>query len=369
MKTNRNIYITLGVVFFTVYFVCAARPIPRETVLIPRWLVSLESGNPVLLGDGSFRAPDGQWDERSLMPFELSGRFGYFDREGRFSINQAKRYNISLSAAHWAEYGDEPDQITINSSNRDTLAVINDPRGYPFFLDGRTFLVGSDQNAISQIDDSGGIQWVYDFASPLICVDAAAGLVLTGSFDGIIGVLDSSGRQVFSFEPGGSRYAIILGCAISRDGSKLALISGINAQRFLLLERFGTTGGDYKVVYHEFLASDFRRPVFVSFIDDDRWVVFEREGGIGFFDIGSRQTGKVDLKGEVIAVDGFGGQNLVFFIVSLPSGGKELVGIKLPDKVIIEAPFKSDDVFLGRMDSRLFIGGGQTLVSFDVDKR
>ena len=351
------------------YFVCAARPIPQETILIPRWLVSLESGNPIPLGDSSLRALHRQWDDRSLIPFELGGRFGYFDREGRFSINRAKRFNVSLSADRWAEYNEEPDSIEIFSNNGEMLTIINDPRGYPFFLDGRTFLIGSDQTAISQVDDAGAVNWVYEFASLLIDVDAAAGLVLAGSFDGVAGVLDSSGRQVFSFDPGGSRYAIILGCAISGDGSKIALISGINAQRFLLLERFGSTGSDYKVVYHEFLTSDFRRPVNVSFIDNDRWIVFERENGVGFFNVGSRRSGKVNLKGNVITVDGSGGQNLVFAIVSLPSGGKELVGIKLPDKVIIEAPFKNDDVFLGRLDSRLFIGGGQTLISFDVEKR
>ena len=360
----------MGTVVFAVYFFCAARPIPLETVLVPRWLNSLEYGKPVYLGDAPAEAgEDEEYDEGSLVPFELGSRFGYFDRDGRFAINQAKKANVSLSPQRWAEYDSEPDRITVNSPGGEALAVIENPRGYPFFLNGKTFVVNSEQNAISAIDDSGSPLWQYEFASPLTCVDSAADLVLAGSLDGVAGVLDSSGRQVFSFEPGGSRYSIILGCAISRDGSKLALISGIDDQRFLLLERFGNSASDYKVVYHEFLGSDYRRPVYISFIEDDRWIVFERDGGLGFFELGSRLSGKVELDGELSAIDHSGGQGLLFAVVSRPQNARELIGIRLPDRLIIKAPFKSGEVFLGRHDSRLFAGGKQTLISFDLEKR
>jgi len=200
-------------------------------------------------------------------------------------------------------------------------------------------------------------------------VDAAAGLLLAGSLDGVIVVIDSSGRKVFSFEPGGSRYPVVLGCALSRDGSGLALISGIDNQRFLFLEHFGASSGDYKVVYHEFLSGSFRRPVFISFIENDRWVLFERIGGLGFYEAGSRRTTKVGLDGEISMIDQSGGQGLVFTIISKSENRKELVGIMLPDRVMVAAPFKSDDVFLSRADSRLLIGGGRTLISFELEKK
>jgi hypothetical protein len=374
VKAKKKIWFVLGLAVFAVYFFIAARPIPLETVLVPRWLASLESGTPIPLGDSRLDdiarySGENRRDRNSLMPFELGSHFGYFDHDGNFSVNQTKNGNISLSPGRWAEYDAEPTEIAIHGSDGQTLAIIENPQGYPFFLDGRTFLIGSEQNALSEIDDSGAVLWTYEFASPLTCVDAAASLVLVGSLDGIVGVLDKSGRQIFSFEPGGSRYSIILGCAISRDGTKLAVISGIDDQRFLLLERFGTSASDYKVVYHEFQESDFRRPVYISFIEDDRWIVFERSSGLGFFEIGSRQTGNVTLNGGLSAIDHTGGQGLVFAVISRPGDVQELVGIRLPGRILINAPFKGDEVFLGRSQSRLFIGGKQTLVSFDIEKR
>jgi len=368
MIAERRVWFIAGIALFAAYFFIAARPIPLETVLIPCWISSIESDAPVSLGGGPVRDSGGFSADRKI-PFSMDGQFGYISRNGFFSVNQVKKANISLSPERWAEYEAEPERITVYDSSSETLTVIENPRGYPFFLDGRIFLISSEQNVISEMDRSGAVSWTYEFPAPLTCVDAAAGMVLAGSLDGVIGLLDGRGRQVFTFEPGGSRYSVILGCAMSRDGSRLAVVSGINDQRFLVLERFGANASDYKVVYHEFLNDGFRRPVHITFVENDRWVVFERDGGLGFYEISARQAGKVALNGEISAIDQSGGQGMVFVIISRFRDAKELIGIRLPGRIIIESPFRSEEVFLGRIDSRLIIGGGQTLVSFDLEKK
>ena len=368
MKAKR-IGLIAAIILFAVYFFLASRPIPPETVIIPSWLNSVESGIPITLN-----GVQDQGGKEEHIPFNLGNRFGYISRNGHFTVNRIKQANISLSQDCWAEYEAEPDSIEIKDSDGEIITRIENPRAYPFFLDNRIFLISSEQNAISAIDHSGSAEWTYEFAGPLTCVDAAAGLVLTGALDGVVGLLDSNGKLVFSFEPGGSRYPVILGCTLSRNGTQMAIIAGIDEQRFLMLERFGSGNYEFKVIYHEFLDNGFRRPVYISFIEDDRWVVFERGGGLGFYDIGSRQAGKVSLNGDISAIDCSGGQGIVFAVISRPtvygwSDAKELIGIRLPNKVIIESPFKSEDVFIARMDSRLIVGGGQILAAFDLEKR
>jgi len=370
---RKKIWLTAVTIFFVAYFFLAARQIPRQMVLVPRWLSSLESGETVRM-DGA--AETGTETEAArLIPFSLGSRFGFVALDdGRFSINRTAKSSVSLSGKYWTEYEAEPSRITIYDNTGETYAVIENPRGYPFFLDegrgqGRIFILGSEQNSISEIDASGAVLWAYEFAAQITCVDAAGGLLLAGALDGSIVIIDSSGRKVFSFEPGGSRYPVILGCAISSDGSRLGIISGIDNQRFLYLEHFGPSLGDYKVVYHEFLNDGFRRPVFISFVENDRWVIFERAGGLGLYEAGSRQAAKVELDGEVRAIDQSGGQGLIFAVLSGGGGMKELAGIMLPDRVMVAAPFRSDDVFLGRSESRLLVGGGRTIISFELEKR
>jgi len=370
---KKKIWVFTIIVLFIAYFFLAAREIPRQMVLVPRWISSLESGENVRMNEAA--------ETDALIPFSLGSRFGFVAREdGRFSINKTAKYNISLSGKYWAEYEAEPSRVTIYDNTGETYTVIENPRGYPFFFatpggaddgrgQGRIFIVGSEQNSISEIDSSGAVSWTYEFPAQITCVDAVRGLLLAGSLDGSIVIIDSMGRKVFSFEPGGSRYPVILGCAISRDGSRLGIVSGIDNQRFLYLERFGASPGDYKVVYHEFLNDGFRRPVFINFVENDRWVIFERIGGLGLYEVGSRQTAKVNLGGEISAIDQSGGLGLLFTIVSRDENMKELAGIMLPNRVMVAAPFKSSDVFLGRSDSRLLIGGGQTIISFELERK
>jgi hypothetical protein len=350
---------------FAIYFFAAARPVPPETVLIPLWLSSAETELiiPLQAAEAAARFP------QTEIPFRTENNFGYIGRGGDFIFKKALESNISLSAEYWAEYDSEPDKITVYNPSGETYAVIDNPRGYPFFLDGRCFLVNSEQNALSEVDRSGAAAWTHEFSAQLTCVDAAASLLVTGSLDGIVTVLDNRGSPVFNFEPGASRYPVILGCAISRNGTRIALVAGIDGQRFILLEKFGSSPGEYKVVYHEFLEGGFRRPVHVSFTGDDRWVIFERSGGLGIYEIGPRRLRKVELDGEIQAIDSSGEMGIVFSIVSHSSNEKELVGIKLPGKVILEMPFRSGNVFFDRIDSQLLIGGGQALISFDIEKR
>jgi hypothetical protein len=362
-KKKRKLLVCLAL--FTVYIFAAARPVPQETILVPRWFSSLESGYPVAF---SGEVPDSlPASAAEPIPFRLEKRFGYVNQDGRFSINQVLSGELSLSRDYWAEYEAIPESIDVRDPRGETALKIEKGRGHPLFLDNRIFLVGDEQTSLSALDERGEILWTYDFAAPLTCIDAAAGMVLTGSLDGAVEVLDASGRRVFLDRPAGSRISVILGCSLSRDGNMMGIISGVDDQRFLLLERFGT--GEYRVSYHEFLEDGFRRPVHISFIDRDNRIAFERQGGLGIYELNTRISRKIPLEGEIVALDGVGNDGLFFMISARGGLEKRLVGIDLPGTVIMEAPFKSRGVFLERRGSLLYLGGGSTLASFKLEKR
>jgi hypothetical protein len=378
-QRKKRIQIFIIFLLFIAYFIIAARPLPKETVLAPGWLSSLESDAPVSLGGAG--QPQGQPQGRPF-PFTLGSHFGYVNTAGFFSINNVKTGGVYLSENLWAEYSAEPEIIEIKNIDVETTVSIKSPKGYPILLDDRVFILGSEQNALSEIDKDGDVLWSYEFGAPLTCIDAASGLVLTGSIDGVVEILDAEGKRIFYFEPGGSRYSVILGCAISRNGSRIGIISGIDQQRFLMFERFG--GGDYKVICHEFLGEGYRRPVLVSFIDEDRRIVFEQADGLGCYNIKSRQWYSIPLDGKIAAVDNSGDKGFLFLINSYTGGRKELIGIRFPDDkkflvskynedrggvIFIKAPFKSDNVFLGRNGQMIVAGGGIKLISFVMEEK
>jgi hypothetical protein len=376
-REKKKYWVIAGLLLFIVYFFAAARPIPRETILSPRWLSSLDSDYPVYIGEnfaspesGGIEQPADQEPSGPLIPFHLGDRFGYVDSRGVFFMNQIKKSYVSLAENYWAEYGAEPERLEVFNPLGGLVTVIEKSRSYPLFLDNRIFLIGNEQNTLSALDDAGNILWTYDFAAPLTCVDAAGGIVLAGSLDGVVEVLDNRGKLLFSFEPGGSRLSVILGCAVSGDGSRLGIISGIDDQRFLLLERFGgTTASEYKVVYHEFLEDGFRRGVYISFIEQDSQIVFERQGGLGIYKISARRSSKIPLEGEINAIDDSGGDGLLFVVSSPREGQKKFIALRLTGRIIMEAPFKSETAFLSRSGSRIYTGGGMTLAAFELERR
>jgi hypothetical protein len=370
-KGKQRYFYFLGFPVFIVYVFIAAQPIPRETILVARWLSSLESNYPITVnsGDGA-----GDLPAQGFLPFKLGNRFGYVGENGHFIINNIKkeRTRISISDENWAEYEALPASIQVFDSRNNPVLTIENPTGYPVFMDNTIYIVGNEQNSLTALDSGGEALWTYDFPAPLTCIDGAAGYVLAGTLDGTVELLNSSGRPVFpAFEPGGSRRLAIYGCAISKDASRLAVISGIDDQRFLLLERSGDT---YKVVYHEFLSDGFRGEVYVSFIENDSRIAFEREGGLGLYDIASRTSIFLPLEGEIAALDNTGGSGYLFVISSVDGGPglkrhKRFVAIRLPGTIVINAPFRSENAFLGRRGDRIYLGGDSTLASFELGEK
>ena len=371
-KGNRKWWYILGLAALVIYILISARPIQEETILKPRWITSLESNYPVSMGDFSVQEAEGP------IPFLLGDRFGYIGDDGKFAINQIRGGYISMSDSNWAEYEALPSSIRVMNSLNEPVLTIEDAKGYPLFLDNRIFIVGSDQNSLTALGPAGEELWTHDFPAPLTCIDAADGYVLAGTLDGAVELLNSSGAAVFTpFEPGGSRLSVILGCAISRDASHLAVISGIDDQRFLLLERAEVenrtsrspaSGDTYKVVYHEFLPNGFRRPVHISFVDNDSKVAFERDGGLGIFDINSRTSVSLSLEGEIAVLDNSGGDRFLFVITSQGPRQKRFIMIRYPAFIVNEAPFKSDNAFFARRNNILYLGGDLSMASFELEK-
>jgi hypothetical protein len=371
-KRKKKYWFILGLPLFIFYIFAAARPIPRETIVSPRWLSSLESDFPVSLGPETAKSSgkDAETAGNSGIPFRLGDRFGYVTREGHFSINRRREGHLEMSDNLWTQYGATPETVDIRSPLDEGVLTIEHPEGYPFFLDNQIFIAGKERNSLTALDEAGAIRWTYDFAAPLTCIDAAAGRILTGTVDGTVEVLDNSGKRLYIFPPGGSRIAVILGCAISRDGRVMGIVSGIDDQRFLVLEQFGNAENvEYKVVYHEFLEDGFRRGLVVSFVNNDNWIIFERQGGLGVYETGTRRSHTLPLDGNIAAVDGSGNDGLLFVISSQGLRQKRLVMARLPDRIIVEAPFKSGTAFLDREETRLYVGGGTTLASFELEKK
>jgi hypothetical protein len=355
---KKYLHIPLVVLIFAVYAFIAGSPVPEEEVFLKGWIRSYESVYPEENGGAD------------VFPFEISRqgaiRFGYFDRNGAFTVNRTTEKNLTVSENLFAEYDAVPKQLDIKNTADETVLTITGRNGYPLFLNDRVYLVHFEQNALSEVAENGEIAWTYEFASPLTCVDGAGGMLLLGTLDGTVELLNEKGSRVFFFETSGSRIACIYGVAISRNLSHIAVVSGIDDQRVLLFEQARNT---YRVSYHDFIGDGKRSPVHIGFIDDDARLAFETDAGVGLYEIRTRRSYRIPLDGKIAAIDKDGRNGLFFLVTGETETRRQLIGIRYPATVIMRVPFESHDVFMRRAGNELFVGSDRSLASFVMARK
>ncbi|GMO43661.1 MAG: hypothetical protein Ta2B_24280 [Termitinemataceae bacterium] len=356
MDTKRKYRIFIVIAVFIVYTLIAAEPIPVETVLSMRWIKSLESTFP--------QNPESSL--QSLIPYKLGSRFGYVSDTGSFAINQIIKNDISFSQDLFAEYSGIDEKIDVKNPLNEIIFTMNDMHAYPFFIADRIFIVHKEQSAVSELNKNGEILWSYFFSSILTCADAQADFFLCGTLDGTLFLIGKNGNLVYSYEPSGSRIQGIYGCAISKDGTKFAVISGIDEQRFVFFE---DAAGSWRIRSHEFLGEGFRQPVFITFTDSGKRVAYERKGAVGIYEIESRNFFSVPVKDKIEYICSSDDEDLLFLINRGQARQKTFSVIKYPQILIIDAPYTNKDSFLAVNGKTIFLGGDNNLSMFSIDSR
>jgi len=342
-----------------VYFFVAARPLGKELTFSPKWTADV--GSPAAPASGS-----------AARPFSLAGRYGYFSADGKLLSSATAADRVAVSSGLFAEYGSAGDPIAFHRDDGKDAFTLKDP-GLPAFVSGRLFLFSKDGTGISGYSASGARQWSRDSSSVLTCFAANGSDAVLGGLDGRLVVVSPDGSLAFDYSPGGSRLQVILGCAISEDSSMIALVCGIDKQRFILLER---RNDGYRVAYHSYLKSDFRRRVFVEFSEDGRYAIYEKEGGLAVLDVSSRKTSGIAVSGVVREVRESASGD--FFLVLSDDGSAAGSGsrasaararlkvIRAPDTQVMEAAFSATGFFLDRSGDSIFVGGDDRIVSIEM---
>jgi len=169
---------------------------------------------------------------------------------------------------------------------------------YPIARDGNLYLYADDSGTLSKIDPANGaLIWEKNYISQLTSINAKGERTLIGLLDGRIELIGSFGEILLSYKPGGSRIEAIYGTAISNDASRIALISGLEPQRFLILEE---RRGGFKPIHHHDTYSDHRRSISMGFIHDDSQVIYEGSKGIRIFDMNSNKLDEKDIPGRIL---------------------------------------------------------------------
>ena len=327
-------------------------------VAVPRWVVALPAdGAAAAGGPSSGRAP-------SSTPFQLGGRFGYVRPDGAVTYVGTTLYQVALSTSGFINFTRlGTDWILQDSAGRPVSGFSGS--GYPLLSpDGsRLFMVKTDLSGLRECDRGGETLWDRDFPTLVTCLSVQGDRVLVGLLDGSLHALNRQGSPVFDYAPAGSRVPVMVGCAVSPDGSHAAAVSGIDPQYLTVLARRDTGfTPDWKTP----LPDQFRREVRVNFSGDARLLLVEGLGRAGLVDVGHRGLRWIAVQGALAgAAFPDGGRGVA--LLSRDGATARLVIEPSSGAAVCREQFPARDVFVGSIDGQLLLGLDGRLLRIDLE--
>jgi len=285
---QRGVFL-IGLILISVYYFLFPRVAGKELIVNPDALTDLGSGelNPGVSSLQNHYLPVRNSRHAAFLGLNHEMLYQYFS--DRMAIGN-----------DWIAVS-EGDELSLMEPDGSLIARIDD-YGYPVAVDGRLFLYRSDTGILSKIDPAiGTILWRKECISDITVIDSRQGRTLIGYLDGRVQLIDDSGSIILEYRPGGSRIEAIYAGGLSEDGSKIALVCGLDPQRFVLLEE---RKNGFRPIAHHDTGTDFRRPVFLSFVRNGRQVLYENNGFAEVVDLNDYDTHSLGLPGKLaVSID------------------------------------------------------------------
>lgn len=356
MNIKRNLkYILAGsLVTLIIYMFLAAFPTGPSMYFKPVWTVQVSSSTAETDLGGA------DMTER-FHPFKLGDRYGFFSSEGKIALSRTAQQKVSISSTGWSEYPENASAAEIRSPDGTLIASVNGT-GYVHLDEDRVFLFLPGGDAVSQYDNTGNALWTREHTAPITAFDSSAKATVIGYADGALTALGRDGNELFSFYPGGSDHGVILGAAVSSDGTLVACVSGIDRQRFLLIK---IAGNQYKIVHHEWLVGNLRRQVNVEFESTGRYAFFESAEGLGMVDCERLAMQILPIQGTIISVGKNPGEGL-FTILTQIDETCRLWAIERPWNLVASAEFSARDAFLIQEGNAVYLGTDDRISRMDI---
>ncbi len=348
-KGNKIIFALI--LFSILYIVFSIKMLKTELHLTPEWTVDISSVDEEIKGG-------------TPLAFRLGQDIGYFTPDGKILSHIPYPVKATISDSRYSTFGFDSQSADFYAPDGSLSGTINE-QGFPFFQDDRMFIFLPGGTSFAALDSSGKRKYTYDYYAPITAFDSCDTACVAGYSDGTITSILNDGTVNQSFAPGGSEIEVILGAAISPDGSMIACISGQNQQRFLVSKKNeGSING--KITYHEYLPKSFNTQTLVQFNKAGDKVFFNYNGGLGIVDLEKNKSSHVPIEGRIIQIQE---SSDLLFILSKDSENYTLTGIELIDHPILQFSFKADCAFIRTVDNALFIGRDNKISRLTISRK
>ena len=373
MSKKTKFLVPLSIVIVLLYVILAAIPLQKELRFIPVWTIDAEQREQV--SDGKASADQGQaasesdsQDFSSLIPFRLGQTIGYFSTDGKVSHGITFPYKATISQNSYAIYGTSAEGTDFFNPSGKKIGSIA-PAGFPYFTKDRNYLFYPGGSSFTTLTEDGKPDWKYEGFTPITAFASSENGCAVGFANGTVVSFDKSGDISQMYKPGGSRYEVIFGLALSSSSDYIATVSGLESQRFVIAKRTSTnTNAQPSIIFYKTLKNEVSRQVLVKFTKNEERVFFDSGDGLGIINCNDFCSSQLPINGEVLSiVESEDGK--VVFILSKSGKTYTVSAIQSFDVFAGSFSFEADSAFIATKGSSLFIGRDSEISRIDIALR
>lgn len=362
MTKKVKVILWICTAFSVVYVITAARPLNKELHFSTEW--TIDCGIKTALQEPPENETEQLAPQYDLIPFKLGQQIGYLTQDGKILNTITFPFKASISQYRYATYNSSGTSIKLFAPDGSESGTVTSA-GFPFFQEDRIYLMHAGGASFSAISEDGNVQWTYENYVPITAFASSKAGTAAGYANGTIVIFSPDGTIEQTLVPGGSKYSVILGCAISESGKYIAGLCGQENQRFFLASR---TEGYTKIIFHTYLRNSLTRQVLVKFNNDENTVYFDSEDGLGILNVKTMKFSLIPINGHILSIQESDTEKTIFV---LSRNGKYCtVSVIEPFPEFSGSfTFKASNSFISVKGGNLFVGRDSSITKIKAEHK
>ncbi len=335
----------ISFLFVFLYIILFGIPLKKEYSLNPGWLFRMARDKVLTMEPGL-----------EIRPFKLSNYFGYFS-SGGVVFKDEVLYDTAIDSRGFINYSSINTSLVLRDAGGAVSGTI-ETDGYPFFTGGKRFILSCDGTSVTSIDDYGGELWSISFSSLVTDIAVNGNYVLAGTLSNGISLIEDNGKVVFKYVPDLSRINTVYGAAMNNDAENILLISGIDPQVVILLEK---KGSEYRIMYTSVLEETLRYHRICGFFDDGSAAYIQSRKGLILLDINRKKSREIRLDGTLRRVVRRSRDSLLK-TVSVIDGTVHFAAFRPDGSMLYRFAVDGDNPFLDEDGESVYLGADDYLL-------
>ena len=343
----------------------------REISFQPKELLSLSQytvGSSSLSLIDKLRTQTAQQQGATIttIPFRLGLYYGFHDQKLNLLSYDALKEPLPLShqilgSDFYLDLFGDSQELIIRDIGRTEIGRI--PRlKSTFIVKDTIYQFQNEGHSLFRYSSKGELEWRSDLLPYISSLDTNdRGDTLISYVNGRVVLLNRQGELDNEYISSGSRINSVYGAALSADSQNIALIAGLDQQRFVFLKKQQTT---YLFEYALRLDDPLRRSQWLQFSADHPYVFYSNTSGVTVYNFRRRKNRLYHAAGDL---NRFGEQgNIQFFVFNSGAEGT-LLATHGTQGELLRVQLSGNHYSLQVQETTIYFGQDNLIASYQTE--